>query len=100
MLRATSIEVVISGAVESGGPLRLDPDATLEAALRAAGGLAFRPDARPEGGVVVRRRRPSSRTIEVHRFALWGDAARDWRGFRLEHRDVLIVGWQLGPERG
>lgn len=93
----TSIEVLISGAVESGGPRRLEPGATLEAALRAAGGLAYRPGARPEGRLVLRRRRPSSRTIEVHRFALWGDDVRPWRSFRLEHRDVLIVGWELGP---
>jgi len=97
VLRTTSIEVLISGAVEAGGPLRLESDATLEAALRAAGGLAWRAGARPEGRVVVRRRRPSWRTIGGHRFALWCEGARDWRGVRLGHRDVLIVGWQLGP---
>lgn len=95
-MRTTSIEVVVSGAVASGGPRRLEPGATLEAAICAAGGLAYRPGARPGGALAVRRRRPSSRTVEVHRFTLWGDDAGAWRGFRLEHRDVLIVEWRLG----
>ena len=43
------IEVVVAGAVERVGTLRLEQGATLRVALEAAGGLAYRSDARPEG---------------------------------------------------
>ena len=48
-VRYTKIEVVISGAIERAGRTRLDPDATVGTALAAAGGLAYRAHASPDG---------------------------------------------------
>ena len=98
MLRA-SIEVIVAGAVERVGPLRLDPGATLRAALEAAGGLAYRLGARPEGPLVLRRRPPSSRRVEVRRWDLFDDDPRAWQSTRLEHGDVIWVAWTLLDDR-
>jgi protein involved in polysaccharide export with SLBB domain len=89
------IRVIVSGAVRSGGPLELSAGATVETALRAAGGLAYRPHARPEGQLVVRRRAPTQRRVEVHRWNIHEDERERWASFRLEHHDVLVFGWSL-----
>jgi len=93
------IRVIVSGAVESSGPLELEPGATLAAALRAARDLAWRPHARPAGQLVLRRRRPTSRRVEVRRWNIFEEGRETWGAFALEHRDVVIVGWSLdaGP---
>jgi protein involved in polysaccharide export with SLBB domain len=92
------IEIVVSGAVERGGRLRLTPGATLRTALEAAGGLAWRPGARPEGGVVLRRRAASARRVEVRRWNLLEDPPRAWQSTRLEDRDVIVFAWSLETE--
>jgi protein involved in polysaccharide export with SLBB domain len=90
-----SIEIVIAGAVERTGRTHLDAGATIDAALRAAGGLAYRAGARPEGELVLRRRSPRSRTVSVHRWRIFDAPAEAWRSFELEHRDVLVFTWAL-----
>lgn len=94
------IEIVIAGAVERAGRTRLDAGATIEAALRAAGGLAYREGARPEGELVLRRRSPSSRSVSVHRWHIFDEPAEAWRSFSLEHRDVLVFTWTLHRDPG
>ena len=89
------IEIVVSGAVTRGGRLRLEPGATLRIALEAAGGLAYRPGARPEGPLLLRRRGPRSRDVATWRWNLFEDDPRAWQSARLEHRDVIIVAWSL-----
>jgi protein involved in polysaccharide export with SLBB domain len=92
-----SIEIVVSGAVLRAGRTQLDAGATIETALRVAGGLAWRVGARPEGELVLRRRSPRSRTVSVHRWRIF-DEPESWRSFALEHRDVLVFTWSLQPE--
>ena len=91
------IEIVVAGAVERVGRLRLEAGATLRVALEAAGGLAYRPDARPEGHLLLRRRGPSSRQALIRRWNIFEDDPRGWQSARLEHRDVVVVAWSL-PE--
>jgi protein involved in polysaccharide export with SLBB domain len=94
-MRHALIEIVISGAVERAGRASLEPGATVETALRAAGGLAYRASGVPDGRLVLRRRSPSSRRISVYRWSLFEGAGRAWRSFPLEPHDVLIFGWEL-----
>lgn len=89
------IEIVVAGAVERVGLLRLEAGATLRAALEAAGGLAYRPGARPEGQVLLRRRGPSSRQVLVRRWNLFEDDPHSWQSARLEHRDVIVFAWSV-----
>jgi protein involved in polysaccharide export with SLBB domain len=98
MLQAR-IEVIVAGAVERTGPLRLDVGATLRAALEAAGGLAYRVGARPEGPLVLRRRARTSRRVEVRRWDLFEDDPRAWQSTRLEHGDVIVIAWTLPEDR-
>jgi protein involved in polysaccharide export with SLBB domain len=97
-IEQASIEILISGAVGRAGRTHLDAGATIEMALRAAGGLAWRVGARPEGELVLRRRSPRSRTVSVHRWRIFDEPAESWRSFALEHRDVLVFTWSLQPE--
>lgn len=90
-----TIEIVVAGAVERVGRLRLEAGATLRLALEAAGGLAWRQGARPEGALLLRRRAPTSRAVRVQRWNLFEDDPRDWQSARLEHRDVIVVAWSL-----
>jgi len=90
-----TIEIVVAGAVERVGRMRLEAGATVRVALEAAGGLAYRPGARPAGHVVLRRRAPSSRTVQVRRWNLFDDDPRAWESMRLEHRDVIVFAWSL-----
>jgi protein involved in polysaccharide export with SLBB domain len=90
-----SIEIVVAGAVERVGRMRLEAGATVRVALEAAGGLAYRPGARPAGQIVLRRRAPSSRTVQVRRWNLFDDDPRAWQSARLEHRDVIVFAWSL-----
>jgi hypothetical protein len=93
------IEVVVAGAARRTGRLRLEAGATLRAALDAAGGLAWRDDARPEGPLLLRRRSPTSREVRTQRWNLFEDEARDWQSARLEHRDVIVIAWSLTADR-
>ena len=88
-------EIVVAGAVERVGRLRLEAGSTLRIALEAAGGLAYRPDARPEGALLLRRRAPTSRDVRMQRWNLFEDDPRSWQSARLEHRDVIVVAWAL-----
>jgi protein involved in polysaccharide export with SLBB domain len=90
-----TIEIVVAGAVERVGRMRLEAGATVQVALEAAGGLAYRPGARPAGQIVLRRRAPSSRTVHVRRWNLFDDDPRAWESTRLEHRDVIVFAWSL-----
>jgi protein involved in polysaccharide export with SLBB domain len=90
-----SIEIVVAGAVERGGRIRLEEGATVRVALEAAGGLAYRAGARPEGPLLLRRRGPRSREVVVWRWNLFEDDPRVWQSARLEHRDVIVVAWSL-----
>jgi hypothetical protein len=90
-----TIEIVIAGAVERVGRLRLEAGSTLRVALEAAGGLAWREGARPEGALLLRRRAPTSRDARTQRWNLFEDDPRDWQSARLEHRDVVVVAWTL-----
>jgi protein involved in polysaccharide export with SLBB domain len=91
----TYIEVVVAGAARRVGTLRLEPGATLRAALEAAGGLVYRIDARPEGPLTLRRRGASSRQVRVQRWNLFEDEPRTWESAQLEHRDVIVIAWSL-----
>jgi len=93
------IEVVVTGAARRVGTLRLEPGATLRAALEAAGGLAYRTDARPEGPLLLRRRGASSRQVQVQRWNLFEDEPRAWQSTQLEHRDVIVIAWSLVETR-
>ena len=90
-----SIEIVVVGAVERVGRLRLEAGATLRVAIEAAGGLAYRPGARPEGALLLRRRGPTSRQARMQRWDLFRDDPRAWESARLENRDVIVVAWSL-----
>jgi len=90
-----TIEIVVAGAVARVGRMRLESGATLRIALEAAGGLSYRPGARPAGQIVLRRRAPSSRTVHVRRWNLFDDDPRAWESTRLEHRDVIVFAWSL-----
>ncbi|HEX5067589.1 MAG TPA: hypothetical protein VFY49_15830 [Myxococcota bacterium] len=90
-----SIEIVVTGAVERGGRLRLEAGSTLRVAIEAAGGLAYRPGARPEGALLLRRRGPTSRQVRMLRWDLFRDDPHAWESARLEHRDVIVVAWSL-----
>jgi protein involved in polysaccharide export with SLBB domain len=94
-----SIQIVIAGAVERAGRTQLDAGATIDAALRAAGGLAYRAGARPEGELVLRRRSPLARTVSVRRWRIFDETPDEWRSFTLEHRDVLVFSWSLPRDR-
>jgi len=94
-VRYSEIEVVISGAVERTGRTRLEAGATVATALSAAGGLAYRLHARPDGEIVLRRRTPSSRRVSVYRWRLFEEPQAPWRSFQLEQHDVLVFGWVL-----
>jgi hypothetical protein len=96
--RYARIEVVVSGAVNRSGRAHLEAGSTVDTALEAAGGLAYRAGARPAGGLVLRRRAPSSRSVVVHRFRLFEGGAQPWRAFPLEQHDVLVFEWSLAPE--
>lgn len=98
-VRYAKIEVVVSGAVERAGRARLDSDATVGVALSAAGGLAYRGHATPDGELVLRRRSPSSRSVSVYRWRIFDASAGPWRSFPLEQHDVLVFGWSLRGER-
>ncbi len=98
-MQYATIEVLVSGAVERSGRARLEPGATVAAALRAAGGLAFRRDAGPVGELVLRRRLPSSRATSVYRWNIFESDSESWRAFRLEQHDVLVFGWSLRGDR-
>jgi protein involved in polysaccharide export with SLBB domain len=87
--------VVISGAVVRSGSSDLEPGATVATALRAAGGFAYRPDARPAGELVLRRRRPASRSISVYRWNIFESESESWRSFPLEQHDVLVFAWSV-----
>jgi protein involved in polysaccharide export with SLBB domain len=90
-----TIEIVVAGAVERVGRLRLEAGATLRVAIEAAGGLAYRPGARPEGALLLRRRGPTSRQALMQRWDIFRDDPRAWQSARLEHRDVVVVAWTL-----
>ena len=94
-MAAASIEVVIVGAVERVGALRLQAGSTLRAALEAAGGLAYRSDARPEGQLLLRRRGAASRQVRVQRWNIFEDELQSWQSTPLEHRDVIVFAWSL-----
>lgn len=91
----TRIEVVISGAVERSGRTRLEPGATVDTALRAAGGLAYRTDVVPAGELILRRRVPTTRSVSVYRWCIFGGESSSWRSFPLEQHDVLVFEWSL-----
>jgi hypothetical protein len=91
----TTIEIVVAGAVERVGRLRLEAGTTLGVALEAAGGLAYRPGARPEGALLLRRRFATSRQPLTRRWNLFDDDPRAWQSISLEHRDVIVVAWTL-----
>jgi protein involved in polysaccharide export with SLBB domain len=93
------IEVVIVGAVERVGALRLEVGSTLRAALEAAGGLAYRRDARPEGPMLLRRRAAASRQARVQRWNLFEDEPQSWQSAPLEHHDVIVIAWSLQRTR-
>jgi protein involved in polysaccharide export with SLBB domain len=97
-MRYASIEVVIAGAVARPGRTRLEAGATVDAALQAVGGLAYRGQAHPAGQLVLRRRTPHSRTVSVHRFRIFEGTTGAWRSFPLEQRDVLVFDWSLGDD--
>jgi protein involved in polysaccharide export with SLBB domain len=90
-----TIEIVVAGAVTRAGRLRLESGATLRAALEAAGGLAYRPGARPQGALMLRRRSPRSRDTVVWRWNIFEDDPGEWQSARLEHRDVIVFAWSL-----
>ena len=92
---AATIEIVVAGAVERSGLLYLESGATLRVALEAAGGLAYRPGARPEGWLLLRRRGGTSRQAVVRRWNIFEDDPRAWQSTRLEHRDVVVLAWSL-----
>lgn len=94
-MRYSQIEVVISGAVERTGRARLSGGSTVEAALRAAGGLAHRTHAAPAGELVLRRRAPGTRRVSVYRFRIFDVPPESWRSFPLEQNDVLVFSWSL-----
>ena len=76
-MAAASVEVVMRvGASITVGALRLEAGATLRVALEAAGGLAYRRGARPEGPLLLRRRGPTSRSVHVRRWNLFEDDPR------------------------
>jgi protein involved in polysaccharide export with SLBB domain len=95
MVRYRKIDVVIFGAVERAGRTALDPGSTVAAALRAAGGLAYRRNAGPAGELVLRRRVPASRSISVYRWNIFEGDSESWRSFRLDQHDVLVFGWSV-----
>lgn len=93
-----TIEIVVAGAVERVGRLRLESGATLRVALEAAGGLAYRPGARPEGWLLLRRRGGASRQALVQRWNIFEEDPRAWQTARLEHRDVIVFTWSLSGD--
>jgi hypothetical protein len=62
---------------------------------RGRGRLAFRPGARPEGALLLRRRFPTSRQPLMRRWNLFEDDPRAWQSTLLEHHDVVVVAWSL-----
>lgn len=94
-MRTSRIDVVISGAVKRAGRRALEPESTVAMALSAAGGLAYRSDAAPAGELVLRRRRPTSRSVAVYRWNIFEGEPESWRSFRLEQHDVLVFGWSV-----
>ncbi len=93
------IEIIVAGAVERVGRLRLESGATVRMALEAVGGLAYRPDARPEGRLILRRRGQSTRRVEVLRWNIFEDDPGTWQSTRLEDRDVIVFAWSLAAAR-
>jgi protein involved in polysaccharide export with SLBB domain len=93
------IEIVVAGAVARGGRLRLESGATLRVALEAAGGLTYRPDARPEGRLILRRRGQSTRRAVILRWNIFEDDPGTWQSTRLEDRDVIVFAWSLAATR-
>ena len=86
------IEVRVSGAVVRMGRHRLEGPATIAEALRAAGGLARRPDRWAAGPFAVRRPL-GDRKVDAWKFHL--DEPASWEAFELRSGDLIVVQWHI-----
>jgi protein involved in polysaccharide export with SLBB domain len=88
------VNVLVSGAVVNVGHHDISAPATVEAALKAAGGLARRTQMWPAGPITIRRPL-GNRKVDVWRFNLADPEPQAWKQFELQSGDAVIFQWQI-----
>lgn len=86
-----NLNVRVTGCVKKMGDVRLRRDATVGAAIRAAGGFRRDNDFIPSGVVSVRSKRKRDGKYYCRRRLNYKHAPRQARSLRLREGDVIVV---------
>ena len=89
-----TVDVLVSGAVVVTGHHLIPFPATVEAALRAAGGLSYSTGMRPAGPITIRRPL-GDRNVDVWEFTLHDPEPQAWRTFDLRSGDAVNFQWHI-----
>src|SRR5262245_47021187 len=91
---SNKIEVMVAGAVKSGGLHLVSQPATIPSALEAAGGLVSKTSTLWPAGIVRVRRKQNGRMATFREFDM-SDGSADWQQLELLDGDVVTFQWHV-----